>query len=170
MSTPDAPASTPMGDVSHLADQAAAAPAAGAEPKKDCTCPARKVNGIVLKSLNFRDMSNVGHSWYEMDGNRSVGWWPSQESWRVGSFFRTRGAVNHGQPRDPHHGDAADTTSDLYTRDGDCRTDEEIQNCVRNFYYAKERSGDVYNIVGGRYCHTIATEAAQHCRVTPRAR
>lgn len=157
-------------DLDALAKRSSEQPAAGSQPDKSCGCPKRKVNGVELKYLKFQNMSHVGHSWYEMQGGQSVGWWPSPQSWRIGSFVNTNGAVNNGRPRDPHHGDAADTTYDLYTRDGDCRTDEEIQRCIRNFYYGKQASGARYSVMSWDVCHSVANEASSHCKLTQQAR
>lgn len=169
MAVASTPARGGSADLSALAKNSAAAPAAGSQPDKNCGCPRRKVGGIELKYRTFRGPSDVGHSWYEM-GNRSVGWYPSAQSSRIGSFINTNGSPNRGQMRDPHHGDPADTTSDLYTRDGDCRTDEEIQNCINNYFYAKAARGDRYSVMSWDVCHSVANAAATHCKVDQKAR
>lgn len=158
-----------MSDTQALAQNAAAAPAAGTKPEKNCKCPRRRVEGLDLKYRTFRGTSDPGHSWYEM-GDQSVGWYPSPQSSSAGSFFGTTGAVNHGQARDPHHGDRADTTYDLFTRDGDCRTDEEIKACIRNHYFARQASGGSYGVVSWNVCHSIANAASAQCGVTQQVR
>lgn len=148
---------------------------AGTQDKKDCACPARKVEGIVLKYQRAHAMGQtwtnwrpgVGHSWYDIQGERSVGWYPRPGNYGA-SFVYWPGAVNAGEgTRDPHHNDTlVHNKYDLHTRDGDCRTDEEVRKCVENHFYEKEKRGDGYNIVGGRYCHVVAREAAAACKVT----
>lgn len=164
-----APTPAAGSDVADLAQRSADAPAAGSGPDKNCGCPKRKVNGIELRYLKFRSLSHVGHSWYKM-GNESVGWWPSPDSWAIGSFVNTNGSVNNGRPRDPHHNDTPDVTYDLYTKDGDCRTDEEIQQCIKNYYYQKGARGDRYSVMSYDVCHSVADAASKHCGLTQKER
>lgn len=157
-----------MSDTKALAQNAAAAPAAGSQPEKSCECPRRKVN-VDLKYRRFRHPGDVGHSWFER-GNQSVGWYPSASSWRIGALTSTTGAVNRGKAQDEHHGDKPDAYYDLYTRDGDCRTDDEIFACIRKYYYDKQARGERYSIAHWDVCHTVANEAAAHCKLTQQER
>ncbi len=79
-------------------------------------------------------------------------------------FLGVPGELNRGQARDPHHGDPAEEEFHPLVSDDDSRTDEEIEECLREF--AKNYSGRWRWFLGwGQNCHTFQTEALKHCRL-----
>ncbi|HVF51077.1 MAG TPA: hypothetical protein VNA19_13365 [Pyrinomonadaceae bacterium] len=148
------------------------APKSSPGPCIPCGCPKRSVKSIMMKRkhMDLFGEDQYGHWWMEIDGKESYGWWPKGPVGIKETFGGTDGELN-GQSnfggsatQDPHHGDPADEQFNPMTSDGDCRTDAEINNCLRSF--AKSYSGEWRWTFGrGQNCHTFQESAMEHCKL-----
>jgi hypothetical protein len=128
---------------------------------------------IPVKKLKL----NPGHWWFEINGTESYGWYPvSTLPWKCflstswSSDGELNGVTNHPggtATTDPHQGVAADVTFSPMTQDGDCRTDEEIQQCLRDYVnsYSSVASGK-WRWPGSCNCHNMQLDAMKNCNLT----
>lgn len=123
------------------------------------------------KHINlFSTEDRYGHWWFEIEGDESYGWYPSQPVGLIDTLLGTDGELN-GQTEypgtkteDPHHGDSADEEFHPVTSDDDKRTDAQIQECLRNF--SSSYSGEWrWTFGAGQNCHTFQEAAMKHCKL-----
>ena len=116
----------------------------------------------------------AGHWWFEIGepddaASESYGWWPQTQVRLQDVLLGVVGELNNGlnshiPPRDPHHGEIADEEFHPLVEKEDRRTDQEIENCLREF--AANYSGKWQWLIGwGQNCHTFQRAAMRHCRL-----
>jgi hypothetical protein len=113
-----------------------------------------------------------GHWWFEINGAESYGWYPVS-TLPVALLFGVPGELN-GQTnhpggtatRDPHHGDSAPVMFSPMTQDGDCRSDEQIQDCLRSFAQSYGVSHWDWRWPGAPNCHTLQMDAMNACNLS----
>jgi hypothetical protein len=139
-------------------------------------CPARQVTSVVMKRIPVMSGHFPGHWWFEINGDESYGWYPVSKlpvtcalsgSWA--SAGELNGVTYHGgtATRDPHHGSEADVTFSPMTQDGDCRSDEEIQQCLRDYVSSYSPVADAsWRWPGRCNCHDLQLDAMQNCNLT----
>lgn len=148
-------------------------------------CPSKVLNGITMKQKKIRPLAGdsttrYGHHWTELGPDESYGWYPDMDGMGkaqqgYGTAFGCPGVLN-GTPKereelgrgsdtqDPHHADK--TTDDQFhpkTEDGDCRTEDEVKECLRKFF--QQYQGN-WSWPRGPNCHTLQEDAMEHCKVT----
>jgi hypothetical protein len=134
----------------------------------------RQVSAIKIKRIHVNYFSqSAGHWWLEIgdpadSGSESYGWWPEDSLRSLFDCFKgVAGVLNdglHGQapPRDPHHGEKAEEEFSPLVPLNDQRTDDEIADCLRNFF--SNYKGTWRWLIGwGQNCHTFQLEALAHC-------
>ena len=142
---------------------------------RKAVAPKRQIKSIKMKRkhIALKGDDKYGHWWLEigdpLDPNsESYGWWPASGVGLGDTLFGTAGDLN-GQAgfggtavRDPHHGDPADEEFHPIVPAGDTRSDQEIENCLRDF--AGSYSGEWRWTFGfGQNCHTFQDAAMEHC-------
>jgi hypothetical protein len=134
----------------------------------------REVASITMKrkQIDLKGSDKYGHWWFEIgNGAESYGWWPKEPVGIRGTLGGVEGELN-GQSRfggtptlDPHHGESdADETFHPVVDAGDSRTDEEIEDCLRNFANAYSGSWR-WTFGAGQNCHTFQRAAMKHCKL-----
>jgi hypothetical protein len=168
--------SSPVASASPSATSSSATKPVGS-PVEPCPLKRRQITAVVAKRKQIKwnakeGEDKYGHWWLEIDETESYGWWPAEQ---VGAWSTVKGVDGelNGQSifggtatTDPHHGDPADETFSPWVEAGDCRTDDEIKQCLRD--YAKDYSGSWAWRPGdfGQNCHSFQTGALEHCSLS----
>jgi hypothetical protein len=141
--------------------------------------PVREIKSIQFKRIHLGnpfsgDDDVAGHWWFEIGDPattdaESYGWYPKVPLRPIDVFIGVPGELNDGlngarPARDPHHGEEADEKFYPLVLDQDERTDEDIEDCLREF--AMTYSGKWQWLLGwGQNCHTFQRAAFRHCRL-----